>query len=73
MVRVRSDCRCEYIDHATNRRCESKSGLQFDHIKPFAIGGNHAPENLRHYCRAHNTLVAIEHFGNAKMQPYLKL
>ncbi|MFZ4404258.1 MAG: hypothetical protein ACOYOK_09175 [Pseudobdellovibrionaceae bacterium] len=26
-----------------------------DHIQPQFAGGNHAPENLRIYCRNHNT------------------
>ncbi|MBI2604933.1 MAG: HNH endonuclease [Deltaproteobacteria bacterium] len=73
MVRVRSEQRCEYADPVTKRRCESKSGLQFDHINPFAKGGAHTFQNLRHYCKAHNTLAAIEQFGGAKMRPYLKL
>lgn len=73
MVSVRSDQRCEYVDPLTKRRCESKAGLQFDHIKPFAKGGEHALENLRHFCKAHNTLAAIEQFGRGKMQHYLKL
>lgn len=73
LIGARSGRQCEYIDPVTKRRCESRSGLQFDHLKPFIIGGNHSPDNLRHVCKAHNTLAAIEYFGVEKMQPYLKL
>lgn len=73
IVRLRSNDRCEFVDPLSKRRCKSKSGLQFDHIRPFAKGGGHAPENLRHLCRTHNTLAAIEHYGHAKMRPFLRL
>ncbi len=72
-IRVRSGDRCEFTDPLTNRRCESKSGLQFDHIIPYAAGGQSTPDNLRHYCRTHNIQTAIQYFGVAKIQPYLKI
>jgi len=45
---------CQYEDPLTKQRCQSKHALQLDHIKPFAQGGNHTPENLRLFCGAHN-------------------
>ena len=73
VVRARSGDRCEYVEVKTKRRCEGRSGLEFDHIKPFANGGEHTEENLRHYCRAHNTLAAVQAFGKAKMQPFMRV
>ena len=70
-IRERSGDRCEYTENG--RRCESKSGLEFDHIEPHALGGANTEENLRHYCKCHNTLAAINEFGAVKMGRYLKL
>ena len=71
-VRVRSGDRCEFTDPKSNRRCECKTRLEFDHIIPFAKGGDHTTENLRHYCRAHNTLAAVREYGREKMRQYQK-
>jgi hypothetical protein len=46
--------RCQYQDPQSGQRCESRHGLQIDHIRPFALGGKHKPENLRLLCGAHN-------------------
>ena len=72
-IRSRSGDRCEFADPETGRRCESKTGLEFDHIQPYSKGGTSTEENLRHLCRCHNTLAAILEFGSDKMRPYLKL
>jgi 5-methylcytosine-specific restriction endonuclease McrA len=37
--------------------------LQIDHIKPYALGGTHDPENLRVLCAAHNQHEARKTFG----------
>lgn len=34
--------------------CQTRHGLQLDHIRPFAEGGPNTPENLRLLCGAHN-------------------
>ena len=55
--------RCSYIA-PNGLRCESKSWLEFDHIKPYAIGGrSDDPENVRLLCRAHNQFEAVQAFG----------
>ena len=71
-IRERSGDRCEFTDGESGRRCESKTGLEFDHIEPYANGGKNTEENLRHFCRSHNTLAAIHEFGDEKMEPFLK-
>jgi hypothetical protein len=50
----RDQGRCQFQDPLTKRSCNSRHGLQLDHIKPYAEGGNHSPENLRLLCGAHN-------------------
>jgi hypothetical protein len=65
------DSHCCYVDPVTKRQCNSKYFLEIDHIKPQALGGDHSEENLKLYCRAHNQLSAIKHFGFDHMDPYI--
>lgn len=50
----RDEGRCQYHDPLTGHPCHSRHGLELDHIKPYAAGGSHTPENLRLLCGAHN-------------------
>ena len=45
--------RCTFVG-ANNRRCTSRGFLEFDHIVPFAVGGEATVENLRLLCKIHN-------------------
>jgi len=58
---------CEYIDTTSGRRCQSKFGLERDHIIPLAKGGSNDVKNLRLLCRTHNQLMARRHFGTEKI------
>jgi 5-methylcytosine-specific restriction endonuclease McrA len=71
-VRKRSGNRCEYIDKATQRRCTSRFGLEFDHLVPYAKGGGSTFENCRHLCANHNRFEAVREFGQEKMSPYFR-
>jgi len=71
-IRRRSQDRCEYVDPSSGKRCLSRFRLEFDHIQPFSQGGPSTPENLRHYCAAHNRLAAVHVFGKPYMKRYLK-
>ncbi|MCH2533060.1 MAG: HNH endonuclease [Bdellovibrionales bacterium] len=51
---------CSYRDPQTKRKCESKFQLEFDHIKPVAIGGDSDINNLRLLCREHNQYMAYK-------------
>lgn len=64
-VWLRDQGRCTYPG------CNSKYGLELDHIILFAHGGPNTPENLRLRCRAHNQLHAQEQLGEKKMKQYL--
>jgi 5-methylcytosine-specific restriction endonuclease McrA len=44
-------------------RCESKKGVQLDHIVPYSAGGTHEPSNLRLLCAAHNRRAAELRLG----------
>lgn len=58
--------RCTYQD-PTGRRCSEKCGLEFDHTKPRAMGGEATPGNLRLRCKAHNQLHAEVCYGELFM------
>jgi hypothetical protein len=51
--------------------CNSRRFIEYDHIKPFALGGESTVENLRLRCRTHNTYEAIQIFGFEKMQTHM--
>lgn len=60
----RDEGRCAFAAD-DGRRCAEKSGLEYDHIRPYAMGGATDADNLRLLCRAHNQLRAREDFGDA--------
>ena len=62
---------CSYVDHKTGRRCRSRYGLQYDHIQPFALGGESSLDNLRLSCLVHNQASAIQIYGLEKMAEHI--
>lgn len=57
--------RCVFIG-PDGGRCPATTGLEIDHIRPYALGGpSDDPANLRVMCRAHNQLLARRVFGGA--------
>jgi hypothetical protein len=52
--------------------CSSVYALEIDHIIPQALGGCSDAENLRLLCRSCNQRAAVNAFGVAKMDPYLR-
>ena len=66
-VFIRDKHQCTYISE-DGVRCECKHNLNIEHIKPFALGGGHEPENLRVLCRPHNQLMAKLAFGETYIQ-----
>ena len=61
-VMLRDEQRCTFRSRS-GHKCNSTHNLQIDHIKPFALGGTHDPENLRVLCAAHNRHEARKSFG----------
>ncbi len=53
-VWTRAESRCEFIDTATGRKCESRFALEIDYIKPWADGGETNLKNLQLLCGAHH-------------------
>lgn len=65
-VRERDGNRCRYVDGA-GRRCEQRDRLEYHHVHPFGVGGDHRPVNLRLMCPAHNAHLAERDYGRKAM------
>jgi hypothetical protein len=64
LVWTRDGGRCAYTA-ADGVRCEARRWLQYDHIRPWALGGrSDDAANIRLLCRAHNLRLARRTFGN---------
>jgi len=66
-VWARDGGRCTFTG-AAGRQCGANRGLEFDHVRPVARGGESTAANLRLRCRAHNQLEADRAFGAGFMQ-----
>lgn len=53
--------RCVYA--TGGRVCGARAGLEFDHVRSWALGGSSDAANLRLLCRTHNDLEARRVFG----------
>jgi hypothetical protein len=56
-VSRRDGGRCTFVNES-GRRCEERSGVEFDHILPVTRGGRSTVANLQLRCRAHNQYAA---------------
>jgi 5-methylcytosine-specific restriction endonuclease McrA len=54
--------RCTFTSD-TGHRCEERKDLQFDHIEPYAKGGEATAGGIRLLCRAHNQFEAERAYG----------
>ena len=64
-VHARAGYQCEYKN---GTRCRSRTGLQIEHLLPFALYRSHDEKYLRLYCGPHNRLSAEKVFGAAFIQ-----
>lgn len=62
--------RCSFVSQATGRKCESRFGLEFEHILPVSQGGESSKSNLTLHCKSHNLQAAIHLFGAEKMKRF---
>jgi len=58
--------RCTFVGES-GRCCPARTGLEFDHIEPVALGGEATVGGMRLRCRAHNQHAAECAFGAAFM------
>ena len=61
--------RCRYVNEQ-DRRCTERHRLEYHHIHPFALGGDHDPDGIRLACRAHNLYLAERDYGRQAMTRY---
>jgi hypothetical protein len=71
-VRQRDGDRCRYVD-AHGRRCSAKERLEFHHLHPFGMGGDHSPGNVRLVCPSHNRYLAERDYGRAAIGRHRRL
>jgi hypothetical protein len=69
-VLKRDEGMCTFMNPITQKRCDSKHFLQFEHTIPFAKGGAHTSENITLLCRNHNLFQAEKVFGKIKMSAF---
>jgi hypothetical protein len=67
----RAGGRCEWR-FESGERCGCRRRLEYDHIKPIAMGGASTFDNVRLACRPHNLLSARQVFGDAVMDRYTR-
>ena len=56
-VYERDGGRCRYVDEQ-GRRCPEQNRLEFHHLHPFGLGGDHSVANVGLICHAHNAYLA---------------
>ena len=49
-VYSRAHARCEYVSAMSGKRCEGRTNLQWDHVRPIALGGRSEYDNIRLLC-----------------------
>jgi len=62
VVWKRDGGQCAFVSD-TGHRCEERKDVQFDHIDPYAQGGEATVGGIRLLCRAHNQYEAERTFG----------
>ncbi|MGH9461033.1 MAG: HNH endonuclease [Vicinamibacteria bacterium] len=66
-IHERAGYQCEYRAK-DGTRCGSRTGLEIEHLRPFALYRSHDEQHLMLFCRAHNRLSAEKAFGTAFIQ-----
>ena len=61
-VHERDGAQCTFVSD-DGHRCEARTLLELDHIRPVSCGGKSVTPNLRLRCRAHNQHEAEQLFG----------
>ena len=68
-VSERDGNRCRYVDEH-GRRCSERDRLEYHHLRPFGMGGDHSPSNIHLACKSHNAYLAEHDYGKAARARY---
>ena len=68
-VFLRDGGRCTYVS-SHGVRCEETSHLQYEHIQPYALGGENGTANIRLACACHNRYFAEMTYGREHMRQF---
>jgi len=71
-VRKRDQNRCTDVS-SDSHRCSETCGLEFEHIRPFSLGGGNDISNIRLLCSTHNKLLAERVYGKEKINSYINI
>ena len=68
-VFARDEGRCAFVA-ASGRRCSCTDPglLEYHHVHPYAMGGDHSPQAIELRCRAHNAYQAELDYGKEAMK-----
>jgi 5-methylcytosine-specific restriction endonuclease McrA len=61
-VHERANYQCQYVAK-NGKRCSSRTGLEIEHARPFAVFGTHDEQFLMLLCKRHNRLAAERFYG----------
>ena len=70
-VWLRDGGRCAFVGKGL-RRCKARGRLEFHHVRPYAVGGTPAADNIQIRCRAHNVFEADLFFSAHRMADSLR-
>jgi len=70
-VMERDGGRCQFL-LPSGESCGATHRLEFDHVRPLALGGASTIANVRLCCRPHNLIAARRIFGDAWMDRYAR-
>ncbi len=71
LVYAEASYQCEFVG-SRGQRCSQRTGLQVDHIQPFALSGSSERENLRCLCAPHNLHEAKKKLGEEFMESKIR-
>ena len=68
-VFARDGGRCAFVAKSGRRcSCSDPGQLEYHHVRPYAMGGDHKPETIELRCRAHNAYQAELDYGKEVMK-----
>ena len=68
-VFARDEGKCAFVAESGRRcSCSDPGRLEYHHVHPYAMGGDHSPETIELRCKAHNAYQAELDYGKEAMK-----